>query len=192
MITSIRGIVLHIGEGELTLEVGGIGLRIAITGNVHAAGPEVGKPFFLHTYLSVREDELSLYGFQSAEERSLFEVLLGVSGIGPKLAISVLSNISPDVLRSAVANNQPAILTRVPGICKKTGEKIIFHLKDILSAPTIEIRATSDVDTEVLGVLTSLGYSLVESQTAVQSIPNDAKEDIEERVRLALQYFSSP
>ena len=192
MIRSIRGIVLNIREGELTLEVGGIGLRIAITGSVHAAGPEVGKPFFLHTYLSVREDELSLYGFQSAEERGLFEVLLGVSGIGPKLAISVLSNISPDVLRSAVANNQPEILTRVPGIGKKTGEKIIFHLKDILTAPTVEIRATSDVDTEVLGVLTSLGYSLVESQTAVQSIPEDAKEDIEERVRLALQYFSSP
>ncbi len=192
MIRSIRGIVLNIGEGELTLEVGGIGLRIAITGSVHAAGPEVGRPFFLHTYLSVREDELSLYGFQSAEERGLFEVLLGVSGIGPKLAISVLSNISPDVLRSAVANNQPEILTRVPGIGKKTGEKIIFHLKDILTAPTVEIRATSDVDTEVLGVLTSLGYSLVESQTAVQSIPEDAKEDIEERVRLALQYFSSP
>ncbi len=192
MIRSIRGIVLNIGEGELTMEVGGIGLRIAITGSVHAAGPEVGKPFFLHTYLSVREDELSLYGFQSAEERGLFEVLLGVSGIGPKLAISVLSNLSPDVLRSAVANNQPEILTRVPGIGKKTGEKIIFHLKDILTAPTVEIRATSDVDTEVLGVLTGLGYSLVESQTAVQSIPEDAKDDIEERVRLALQYFSSP
>ncbi|MCK4741675.1 MAG: Holliday junction branch migration protein RuvA [Anaerolineales bacterium] len=192
MIRSIRGIVLHIGEGELTLEVGGIGLRIAITGNVHAASPEIGKPFFLHTYLSVREDELSLYGFQSAEERGLFEVLLGVSGVGPKLALSVLSNISPDVLRSAIANNQPEILTRVPGIGKKTGEKIIFHLKDILAAPAVEIHIPSDVDTEVLGVLTGLGYSLVESQTAVQSIPEDAKDDIEERVRLALQYFSSP
>jgi Holliday junction DNA helicase RuvA len=184
--------VIHVGEGELTLEVGGIGLRIAITGSVHATGPEVGKPFFLHTYLSVREDELSLYGFQSAEERGLFEVLLGVSGIGPKLALSVLSNLSPDVLRSAVANNQPEILTRVPGIGKKTGEKIIFHLKDILTAPAVEIRIPSDVDTEVLGVLTGLGYSLIESQTAVQSIPEDATEDLEERVRLALQYFSSP
>ena len=192
MIRSIRGIVLNIGEGELTLEVGGIGLRIAITGSVHAAGPEVGKLFFLHTYLSVREDELSLYGFQSAEERGLFEVLLGVSGIGPKLALSVLSNLSPDVLRSAVANNQPEILTRVPGIGKKTGEKIIFHLKDILSAPAVDVHIPSDVDTEVLGVLTGLGYTLVESQTAVQSIPEDAKDDLEERVRLALQYFSSP
>jgi Holliday junction DNA helicase RuvA len=192
MISSIRGIVLHIGEGTLTLEVGGIGLRIAITGSVHAAGPEVGKPFFLHTYLNVREDELSLYGFQSAEERGLFEVLLGVSGVGPKLALSMLSNISPDVLRTAVANNQPEILTRVPGIGKKTGEKIIFHLKDILAAPTVELRIPSDVDTEVLGVLTSLGYSLIESQTAVQSIPEDAKDDLEERVRMALQYFSSP
>ena len=192
MISSIRGIVLHIGEGTLTLEVGGIGLRIAITGSVHGAGPEVGKPFFLHTYLNVREDELSLYGFQSAEERGLFEVLLGVSGVGPKLALSMLSNISPDVLRTAVANNQPEILTRVPGIGKKTGEKIIFHLKDILAAPTVELRIPSDVDTEVFGVLTSLGYSLIESQTAVQSIPEDAKDDLEERVRMALQYFSSP
>jgi Holliday junction DNA helicase RuvA len=104
----------------------------------------------------------------------------------------VLSNLSPDVLRSAVANNQPEILTRVPGIGKKTGEKIIFHLKDTLSAPAVDVRIPSDVDTEVLGVLTGLGYSLVESQTAVQSIPEDAKDDIEERVRLALQYFSSP
>ncbi len=192
MIRSIRGIVLNIGEGELTLELGGIGLRVAITGSVHSAGPEIGKPFFLHTYLIVREDELSLYGFQSAEERGLFEVLLGVSGVGPKLALSVLSNISPDVLRSAVANKQPEILTRVPGIGKKTGEKIIFHLKDILSAPAVEMRVPSDVDTEVLGVLTGLGYSLVESQTAIQSIPEDAKDDLEGRVRLALQYFSSP
>ncbi|MGB2896453.1 MAG: Holliday junction branch migration protein RuvA [Anaerolineales bacterium] len=192
MIRSIRGIVLHIVEGALTLEVGGIGLRIAITGNVHAAGPEVGKPFFLHTHLIVREDELSLYGFHSTEERGLFEVLLGVSGVGPKLALSVLSNISPDVLRTAVSNNQPEILTRVPGIGKKTGEKIIFHLKDILAAPTVAIHVPSDVDTEVLAVLTGLGYSLVESQTAVQSIPEAAKDDLEERVRLALQYFSSP
>ena len=192
MIRSIRGIVLSIGEGDLTLELGGIGLRVAITGSVHSAGPEVGKPFFLHTYLIVREDELSLYGFQSAEERGLFEVLLGVSGVGPKLALSVLSNISPDVLRSAVANKQPEILTRVPGIGKKTGEKIIFHLKDILTAPAVEIRVPSDVDTEVLGVLTGLGYSLVESQSGFQSIPEDAEDDLEGRVRLALQYFSSP
>jgi len=192
MIRSIRGMVLHIGDGELTLEVGGIGLRIATTETVHAAAPEVGKPFFLHTYLVVREDELSLYGFQSAEERGLFEVLIGVSGVGPKLAMSILSNISADILRSAVANNQPEVLSRVPGIGKKTGEKIIFHLKDILTGPSIEIHVPSDVDTEVLGVLTGLGYSLVESQTAVQSIPDDADEDLEERVRLALQYFSSP
>jgi len=192
MIGSIRGIVLHIVEGELTLEVGGVGLRIAITRGVHTAGPEIGKPFFLHTHLIVREDELSLYGFHSTEERGLFVVLLGVSGVGPKLAMSVLSNISPDVLRSAVANNQPEILTRVPGIGKKTGEKIIFHLKDVLAGPTVEIHVPSDVDTEVLGVLTGLGYSIVESQTAVQSIPEDAKDDLEERVRLALQYFSSP
>jgi Holliday junction DNA helicase RuvA len=192
MITSIRGVVQHIEEDSLVLEVNGIGFRIAITSSVLDAGPEIGKPFFIHTYLVVREDDLSLYGFSTSEQLSLFKTLLGISGIGPKLAIAILSHLSPDVLRSAVVNKQAGVLAQVPGVGKKTGEKIIFHLKDIISAPMLEEVPTGELDTEVLEALTSLGYNLVEAQAAVQSIPEDTPEDVEERIRIALRYFAKP
>ena len=192
MISSIRGVVQHIEEGSLILEVNGIGFRVAITNSVLEAGPEVGKPFFVHTYLVVREDELSLYGFSTSEQLSLYKTLLGISGIGPKLALAILSHLSPDVLRSAVANQQAGVLSQVPGVGKKTGEKIIFNLKDILAAPVVAETLPSELDTEVLDALTTLGYSLVEAQGAVQSIPEDTPEDVEERIRVALRYFAKP
>ncbi|MGD8620540.1 MAG: Holliday junction branch migration protein RuvA [Anaerolineales bacterium] len=192
MITSMRGIVQHIEENSLVLEVQGVGFRIAITNSVHDAGPEVGKPFFMHTYLAVREDDLSLYGFSTSEQLSLFKTLLGISGIGPKLALAILSHLSPDVLRSAVVNQQAGVLSQVPGVGKKTGEKIIFNLKDVLSGPVLEEAPPSELDTEVLDALTTLGYSLVEAQAAVQSIPEDAPEDVEDRIRIALRYFATP
>jgi Holliday junction DNA helicase RuvA len=192
MITSIRGVVQHIEEGILVLEVEGIGFRIAVTSSVLDGSPEVGKPYFLHTYLVVREDELSLYGFSTSEQLSLFKLLLGISGIGPKLALAILSHLSPDVLRSAVANQQAGVLSQVPGVGKKTGEKIIFNLKDVLSAPMMEEALPSEMDSEVLEALTSLGYNLVEAQAAVQSIPEETPEDVEERIRVALRYFAKP
>lgn len=192
MITSIRGVVQHIEEGSLVLEVNGIGFRVAITNSVLDAGPEVGKPFFVHTYLVVREDELSLYGFSTSEQLSLYKTLLGISGIGPKLALAILSHLSPDVLRSAVANQQAGVLSQVPGVGKKTGEKIIFNLKDVLAAPVVAEALPSELDTEVLDALTTLGYSLVEAQAAVQSIPEDTPEDVEERILVALRYFAKP
>jgi Holliday junction DNA helicase RuvA len=181
MITSIRGVVQHVEDGSLVLEVEGIGFRIAVTSSVLDGAPEVGKPYFLHTYLVVREEQLSL-----------FKLLLGISGIGPKLALAILSHLSPDVLRSAVANQQAGVLSQVPGVGKKTGEKIIFNLKDVLSAPLMEEPLPSEMDTEVLEALTSLGYNLVEAQAAVQSIPEDTPEDVEERIRVALRYFAKP
>ncbi len=192
MITSIRGTVQHVEEDSLTLEVNGIGFRIAITNSVLEAVPEIGKSFFLHTYLVVREDELSLYGFSTAEQLSLFKILLAISGIGPKLAMAILSHLSPDVLRSAVVNQQAGVLSQVPGVGKKTGEKIIFHLKDVLSGPPVEEQLPSELDTEVLDALTTLGYSLVEAQAAVQSISEDTPEDVEERILVALRYFAKP
>jgi Holliday junction DNA helicase RuvA len=108
------------------------------------------------------------------------------------LALAVLSHLSPDVLRSAVVQDQPATFASVPGIGKKTAQKIIFHLKDRLEVPYSQVVAVSEVDTEVLGVLTALGISLVEAQSALQSIPSDSPQDVETRVKLALNYFASP
>lgn len=192
MIASIHGRLQHLGDGELVLEINGLGLRIAVSKSVIDTNPEVGQALFLHTKLIVKEDSLSLYGFSSTEERELFETLLGVSGIGPKLALAILSHLSPDVLRSAVVNNQPEVLANVPGLGKKTAEKVIFNLKDSFEAPIGPDYTPTESDSEVLSVLTTLGYSMVEAQAAIQSIPDDSEDQVEERVRLALKYFAKP
>ena len=192
MIASVQGLVQHIGDGVLILELSGMGLRIAVTRSVLDAQPEVGKALFLYTKLIVKEDALDLYGFQSNEERELFETLLGVSGIGPKLALSILSHLSPDILRSAVANNQPEVIARVPGLGKKTAEKVVFNLKDVFVETVSSAYMPAETDTEVLNVLTTLGYSMVEAQAAIQAIPPETPDRVEERVRLALKYFAKP
>ncbi|HLF01046.1 MAG TPA: Holliday junction branch migration protein RuvA [Anaerolineales bacterium] len=194
MISSLRGLIQQTSPDSLVVDVGGVGLKVFVPTSVFEHVDGVGKMVFLHTHLIVREDALTLYGFASEEQRSLFETLLGVQGVGPKLALAVLSFVSPDNLRRAVGQEQPELLDRVPGVGKKTAEKIVFHLKDKFG-PGLPLGATvpiTDLDTDVLGALTALGYSVVESQAALQSIPKDAPKDVEERVRLALQYFAKP
>ncbi|MEJ2011600.1 MAG: Holliday junction branch migration protein RuvA [Anaerolineales bacterium] len=192
MIWNVRGTVQHVGEDHLVLEVGGIGLRIAVSSSVLASVPEVGKAAFVHTYMLFRQDEFRLYGFATPEERGLFDLLLGISGVGPKLAIGILSALSPDLLRTAVVEGRPEVFTGVQGVGRKTAEKIIFNLKDTFSGPAATPIRRSETDTEVLAALTALGYSLVEAQSALQAIPADAPEDVAARVRLALQYFAQP
>jgi holliday junction DNA helicase RuvA len=196
MIASLRGTVLHIQQPSfLVVEVGGVGFKVSVPASVFDDLDGVGRNVFLHTYLMVREDALNLYGFSTVEQRALFELLLTVQGVGPRLALSVLSTLSLDVLRHAVAQEQAEVLDRVPGVGRKTAEKIVFALKDKLGADAIGLGAlspVSDIDTEVIGALTALGYSVVESQSALQSIPKGQGKDVEDRIRLALQYFSTP
>ena len=192
MISTLRGIVQQLGAGEAIVEVGGVGLRVLVPRSVIESGEAVGKVVFLHTHLVVREDSLTLYGFPSLEQRELFELLLQVNGVGPKLALGVLSNMSPDALRAAVGGGQPEALDRVPGVGRKTAERIVLHLKDKFGAPGVGAPILIPADTDVLAALTSLGYSLVEAQSAVQALPQDAPEDPEGRVRMALRYFARP
>ena len=190
MIASVRGIVQHVGVQEVVLEVGGIGVRIVVPQAALDPAPVVGQVMFLHTRLVVREESLSLYGFSTQQQREVFDLLLQVNGVGPRLAVTILSHLPPDGLRSAVVADQPVALTRVPGIGRKTAEKIIFHLKDRLTAPEAVASRALEADNDVVSALTALGYSLVEAQSAVQSIPAQAPTDVADRVRLALQYFS--
>jgi Holliday junction DNA helicase RuvA len=190
MIASVRGIVQHVGVQEVVLEVGGIGIRVVVPQAALDPAPVVGQAMFLHTRLVVREDSLNLYGFSTQEQREVFDLLLQVGGVGPRLAISILSHLAPDALRSAVAADQPVALTKVPGIGRKTAEKIIFHLKDRLAPPGATATVALEADNDVVSALTTLGYSLVEAQSAVQSIPAQAPTDVASRVRLALQYLS--
>jgi Holliday junction DNA helicase RuvA len=196
MISSLRGTVLHISQPAfLVVEVGGVGFKVNVPATVFDDLDGVGRSIFLHTYLMVREDALTLYGFSTEEQRALFELLLTVQGVGPRLALAVLSSLSLDVLRRAVAHEQPEVLDRVPGVGRKTAEKIVFALKDKLGAGEFGVASlaggASDLDTEVMAALTALGYSVVEAQAAVQSVPRGEGESVEDKIRLALQYFST-
>jgi len=191
MIATLRGEITQIEENALIVEVGGVGMR------VFAPAPlrdklKTGEIVLLYTHLIVRETELSLYGFETVADRALFTTLLGVDGVGPKVALSVLSTLNLDTVQRALFNEEPELFSRVPGVGKKTAQKIILYLHDRLK-PTGALQAVaamSDTDAEVLAALTSLGYSVVEAQTALQSLPKDAPEDVEERLRMALQYFT--
>jgi Holliday junction DNA helicase RuvA len=192
MIASLSGRIQEINSDSLVLDVGGVGLQ------VFAPAPlrdrlKPGETVFLYTYLVVREDALSLYGFDTKEGRDFFILLLGVNGVGPRLSLAMLSTLSPDAIRRAVFHEQADVFSRVPGVGKKTAQKIMLHLQDRIpmEAGLERIAAISDVDTEVLGALTSLGYSVVEAQTALQSIPRDTPQEVEARLRAALQYFTS-
>jgi Holliday junction DNA helicase RuvA len=194
MISTLRGTLLSLHHPDaLVVEVGGVGFRVFVPSSV-LDGADVGRSIFLHTQLIVREEALTLYGFTNEEQRALFELLLTVQGIGPKLALGILSSLSVDILRRAVVSEQPDVFNRVRGVGRRTAEKIVFTLKDKLAAEfsLAGVVQASDVDTEVIAALTALGYSVVEAQAAVQSIPKDEGKTVEERVRLALGYFATP
>ncbi len=192
MIASIKGQVVHQGDDHLVILVGGsIGLRVYVPRTVFDLVDGPGHLIQLATHLEVKEDALTLYGFADDDERGVFETLNSISGVGPRLAINILSTLSTQQLRNSIAQGDAELLTRVPGIGKKKAEKIAFELKDKLtiSGPA-ELIGLYDVDTDVLDALVALGYSIVEAQTAIQTIPRDAPDSIEERVLIALSYFT--
>ena len=163
MIASISGIVHSFGKDHVVLGVGGIGIRVFVPRNVLERVEGPGRTLRLHTHLVVRETELALYGFESEEDLKLFEILLDVNGVGPKVGLAILSTLSPDVLKGAIAREETAVLQRVPGIGKKTSERIMFHLRDKLdlTADAAAMPFVSDVDADVIDILTSLGFSIV-------------------------------
>jgi Holliday junction DNA helicase RuvA len=191
VIASLSGKVLHVEGNMAIIEVGGVGLQVSVPAPL-ADRLHPGESTFLHTQLIVRQDSLALYGFESMEGRQFFNLLLSVDGVGPRLALSILSTLNPDAIRRAVFNEQGEIFSRVPGVGKRTAQKILLHLQDRITSVEglAPVALISDVDGEVLNALTALGYSVVEAQAALQSIPRDTPQDVETRLRLALQYFS--
>lgn len=192
MIASVSGKLLRMGDNWVIVDVGGVGLRIHVPSSVFDVAGRIGQPVDLVTHLVVREDSLTLYGFASEEEKSIFELLLGVSGIGPRLALAIVNTLAPHVLANAIQQEDPEMIARVPGVGKKTAQKIVLELKGKLVAEHLPagLAAVSSQDTDVIEALTAMGFSLVEAQAALQAIPRDAPPDVEERVRLALAYFA--
>ena len=190
MIATLRGEVSQVEDQAIIVEIGGLGLRVFVPAPLRTR-LKAGDGLLLFTHLVVREDAWSLYGFESQADRELFHLLLGVDGVGPKVALSVLSAMTLDAVQRAVFADEADLLSKVPGVGKKTAQKMALHLKDKLkpSDTLARVAAMSDTDSEVLAALTSLGYSVVEAQAAIQSLGKDAPDDTEERLRLALQYF---
>jgi Holliday junction DNA helicase RuvA len=193
MIANMSGKIIQIEADSAIVDVGGIGFRILVPAptrdHLH-----VGEMAFLYTQLIVRQDALTLYGFETKEGCDFFNLLLSVDGIGPRTALSVLSTLSPDAIRRAVFHEQADIFNSVPGVGKKTSQKILLYLQDRIKAVSgLEpVALMSDTDAEVLAALTTLGYSVVEAQAALQSVPRDIPpDDLEARLRIALQYFGS-
>ena len=191
MIATLRGEITQIEDNSIVVETGGIGLRVLVPAPLRTR-MQIGEGTLLYTHLVVREDDWKLFGFETKADRDLFIMLLGTDGVGPRTALAVMSGVTLDVLQRAVFGEEPDLLGRVPGVGKKTAQKIVLYLHDRLK-PSDTLRAVaamSDADSEVLAALTALGYSVVEAQTAIQSIPKDAPNNVEERLRLALQQFT--
>ncbi len=193
MITSVRGILEFKGADQVFVGVGGLSFQVFVpSSTLQKLGP-VGTRVQLHTYLHLRTDQVTLYGFSSAQERSLFRTLLGVKGIGPKLALSLLSSVSPDQIVSAVAMDNVNFFTQVPGFGKKTASRLVLELKSDLERGKLgmPVGATVQQDAEVAAALAALGYSAAEVNQALVAVSDDDSLTAEEKVKLALQHLSS-
>lgn len=188
MIGFLRGRLVQRGRGEILLDVGGVGYRVAMPTRCLAGLPGVGEEVVVHAHLHVREDALSLYGFPSFEERELFESLLGANGVGPKLALTILSVFPPEELRRAVASSDRDALCLVPGIGAKTATRLLLELRDRLGAPGDLAPDGDGQFTEVRSALAGLGYGPLEVRSAMASLPAEGDTgDTADMLRLALR-----
>ncbi len=192
MISRLQGKIEAISADSVIINVNGVGFQVFLPTSTLSQISNIGKEVKLFTHLHVREDILALYGFGSADELRLFEIVTGVSGIGPKIGLSMLSAMNPEQLTMAIATGNADILTTVPGIGKKLASRIVLELKDKIGAGwiTTAVAEVALENTDVLGALTSLGYSTAEASRAVASLPKNKDLSLEEKIKRALQYFT--
>jgi holliday junction DNA helicase RuvA len=189
VIASLNGKLEATGTDWAIVDVNGVGFRVFIPTSTLSTFGRPGSTIHLYTHLHVREDNLALYGFSTFEELGLFQTLTGVSGIGPKLALAMLSAMTADHLISVIASGNADMLTTVPGIGKKIAARLVLELKDKIGAmaaiaPLQMIEGSNDV----IAALVSLGYSTAEANRAVAGLPDSALS-LEDKIRLALAYF---
>lgn len=192
MIASIRGTLEARSADAVVVAVGGFSLRLLVPASTLARLGPVGETVCLQTHLYVREDNLALYGFATAEELQLFELFLTVTGVGPRLALALLSGAPVDTLRLAIGTGNADLLTGIPGIGKKLAGRIVLELKgrvDVRGVPAPAV-ASATADAEVLAALTGLGYSVADAQSAIQTLPADQSLTVEQKIVLALRHFA--
>ena len=191
MIAFVHGMAVDMTESSVVVEAGGIGYEIYMTG-ADLSEIRMGEDVKVHTYFSVREDAMKLYGFRAKDDLQMFKLLLGVNGVGPKAALGVLAGITADELRFAILSDDVKTLSKAPGIGKKTAARLVLELKGKLG-PELEAAAVgpqgtapSSVQADVIAGLVALGYSERDAAAAARNIPPDATAA--EGIRIALRY----
>ena len=192
MIASLSGRIESLGSDAAVINVGGVGFQVYMPTSALTTLGREGDTVKVYTHTHVREDAITLYGFPTAEELWLFETLLGVTGLGPKLALAMLSSLTPDQIRMAIATGSTEMLDMIPGVGKKVASRIILELKEKIGAGlTVSAAPETKENADVLAALTALGYSPAEAVKAVANLPADAKLKLEEKVKLCLQFLGS-
>ena len=189
MIGQLKGVITHKSSSWIILDTGSVGYKLYLGEDLHIKAREQ-EPLTVWTHLAVRENALDLYGFETMEELSFFELLLSVSGIGPKSALGILDVASPSTLRKAISTGETAPLTKVSGIGKKNAEKIVLELRGKLGVSGEgENDGVNERDIEVFEALTALGYSAHDAREAVKKLPADIP-DTQGRVKEALRQIA--
>jgi holliday junction DNA helicase RuvA len=191
MIASLTGRIDNLNADSAIINVGGVGFKVFMPTSAVANIGKPGKEVKVYTHTHVREDNISLFGFPTPEELWLFEILIGVTGLGPKLSLALLSALSAEQLTMAIASGSTDLLETVKGVGKKVASRIVLELKEKIGAGLISSSSApvSDENADVLGALTSLGYSAAEAVKAVSALPSDPKLKLEDKIKLALQYL---
>jgi Holliday junction DNA helicase RuvA len=189
MIAGLQGKLQTIGSSWAIVNVGGVSFQVYMPTSTLSTLGAIGEEVELHTHLQLREDNVTLYGFATPEELVLFQTLNTVSGVGPKLALAMLSAMSAEKLTMAIAAGSAELLSEVPGIGKKMASRLVLELKGKLAAGMPAPAELAEENADVLAVLTSLGYSVREAIRAIAALPQDKKLSLEAKVKLALQYF---
>ena len=193
MIAQLRGRLLRKEPQEVVVDVAGVGYRVTIPLSTFYRLAEPGDEVVLLTHTHVREDALALFGFLTATEQALFERLIAVSGVGPKLAIAILSGIEPPDLVAALGSGDIARLTRIPGVGKKTAERLVLELRDKmkdLAATRIEVPAATTAKDDLVSALVHLGYSRSEAERGVERALAEGEGRFEELLRRTLRILS--
>ena len=191
MIASLHGRLESLGSDWAVINVGGIGFQVYMPTSTLSTLSTTGEEVKLYTHLHLKEDNATLYGFASSDELGLFQTLISVSGLGPKLALAMLSAMTVEKLTMAIATGSVDLLTVVPGIGKKVANRLILELKDKIGAGwiTTPAAALAQENADVLSALTSLGYSVSEANRAIATLPPSSNLSLEEKIKQALEYF---
>jgi len=178
MIAHLRGRLLSKEPNRIVIEAGGVGYEVVVSIPTFTELPGVGNEVAVHIHTHVREDALALFGFLRLPEKQLFERLISVSGIGPKLAVTILSGMSTEFLVAAIRGNDVGSLTRIPGIGKKTAERMVLELRDKLQAlPAAAVPSATPVEADVLSALMNLGYQQAAAEKAVAKAREQGSTD---------------